>query len=237
MVQMLAVQMVTGLLLPTRYVQRCPAPRCQFKMPDIFNQPDAESPPPSSPPPSSPLRKSANPFASFIEAFTPVEVDRDGNVVPNAPLPTLFGNSKPPSEATTDADDERAKQRIAAIDAGEKDVGEKATCRARTDGMVLQDRGLCLGAPTTRMRVMLCVFILSCSTSSLAHRSRARSPAWHAPLALQTLTQRPRRRRDCGAPTHGQAAAGPACCERLCYWRRHGWVFGTAVCCASQRGL
>jgi hypothetical protein len=38
MVQMLAVQMVTGLLLPTRYVQRCPAPRCQFKMPDIFNQ-------------------------------------------------------------------------------------------------------------------------------------------------------------------------------------------------------
>jgi len=126
------VQLVlsAGLILPAPpsrpvLIQRCRSPRCQFKLPDFFT-PDSEPPPPS-PPSSTPKKKNDNPFASFIEAFTPVEVDRDGNVVPDAPLPTLFDSGKQPkqTEATTDEEDERAKQRIAAIDAGEKDVGEK----------------------------------------------------------------------------------------------------------------
>jgi len=47
--------------------------------------------------------------------------------VKDASLPTLFGDAKPqqPTEATTDEEDARAQQRIAAIDAGEKDVGER----------------------------------------------------------------------------------------------------------------
>jgi len=122
------LMLAAGLLLPAPrgqpLMQRCHPPRCQFKMPDFF-QPDSEPPQPS--PPPAPPKKDANPFASLIEAFTPVEVDRDGNVVPDAPLPTLFGDAKQPkqTEATTDEEDARAKQRIAAIDAGEKDVGEK----------------------------------------------------------------------------------------------------------------
>lgn len=71
-------------------------------------------------------KANANPFDKFVKAFTPVEVDRDGNVVEDAELPTLFGDAKP-RLATTDEEDERAKQRIAAqnekgdeLDAGEK---------------------------------------------------------------------------------------------------------------------
>jgi hypothetical protein len=70
----------------------------------------------------------SNPFEKLVSAFTPVEVDRDGNVVPDAELPTLFGESKKKQTlATTDEEDERAKQRIAAQQAqgDEKDVGEK----------------------------------------------------------------------------------------------------------------
>ena len=59
----------------------------------------------------------------------PKVVGRDGNVVPDAPLPTLFGDAKQRTEATTDVEDARAKQRVAAIDAGEKDVGETADRR------------------------------------------------------------------------------------------------------------
>jgi hypothetical protein len=147
---MVQLMLAAGLLLPAPrgqpLMQRCHPPRCQFKMPDFF-QPDSEPPQPSPPPAppkkvltvdrirlltahatfDPPLAQDANPFASLIEAFTPVEVDRDGNVVPDAPLPTLFGDAKQPkqTEATTDEEDARAKQRIAAIDAGEKDVGEK----------------------------------------------------------------------------------------------------------------
>ena len=97
-------------------------PRCQFgdfKLPD-FKLPDfkdaGEEPqiPPQSEeanrPPQSPEKKEKNIFESFVDAFTPVEVDRFGNVV----------------EATTPEEDERAKQRIAAAaSAGEqKDLGE-----------------------------------------------------------------------------------------------------------------
>ena len=95
---------------------------CQFKLPDFFGDDKEAEPPPSSPPPPA----GGNPFSKLLDAFTPVEVDRNGNVVPDAPLPTLWGDAKPkPKEATTDEEDARAKQRIAAIDEGEKDVGEK----------------------------------------------------------------------------------------------------------------
>ena len=113
-----------SLVLPARCgAARCAPPVCQFKLPD-FLQPEEEK---SEVKPEA-KKADSNPFAKFVEAFTPVEVDRDGNVVKDAPLPTLFGDAKParaPQEATTDEEDERAKQRIAAIDAGEKDVGEK----------------------------------------------------------------------------------------------------------------
>jgi len=128
-------------------------------------------------------------------------VDRDGNVVPNAPLPTLFGNSKPPSEATTDADDERAKQRIAAIDAGEKDVGEK-----------LFD--FFFGAPVEG------------EVAGLART--AGTPDTYPATKTEARLRGSNPRTGCSRSR---------VCERLCYWRRHGWVFGTAVCCASQRGL
>ena len=111
--------------VPTR--ARATQPLCQFKMPEMpdFFGKDTEEPPAEAPAPAK--KEMSNPFSKFVEAFTPVEVDRDGNVVKDAPLPTLFGEKAPQKkeEATTDAEDERAKQRIAAIDAGEKDVGEK----------------------------------------------------------------------------------------------------------------
>ena len=79
----LAAALCAGLVLRSPPQQRHAPPRCQFKLPDFFQQPEeAESP---SPPPAP--KEAKNPFASFVEAFTPVEVDRDGNVVPPPPPP------------------------------------------------------------------------------------------------------------------------------------------------------
>ena len=58
------------------------APLCQFgdfKLPELPDfMPKAEEPAKG---PSPPAKKQKNPLEKFVEAFTPVEVDRDGNVV------------------------------------------------------------------------------------------------------------------------------------------------------------
>ena len=103
-----------------RVASRHAAPRCQFKLPDFFQSPEEND---GTPPPPPPPAK--NPFASFVDAFTPVEVDRDGNVVGKV---DRNGNVIAPQEATTDAEDRRAKERIAkqaAVSGDEPDLGEK----------------------------------------------------------------------------------------------------------------
>lgn len=83
-----------------------------FKMPDFkmpgFNEEAADE---AAPAPAE-KKKKKNPFESFVEAFTPVEVDRFGNVV---------------EEATTPEEDARAAQRIASVaaPAEDQDLGEK----------------------------------------------------------------------------------------------------------------
>lgn len=84
----------------------------EFKIPGFEDASEATEPQRTpSPPPSD--KKKKNMLESLVEAFTPVEVDRFGNVVED--------------EATTPEEDARAKERIAAVAAAneQKDIGEK----------------------------------------------------------------------------------------------------------------
>ena len=77
----IAACLTAGLVLPPPACRRHTAPVCQFNLPD-FLQPKEDSP---SPP--EPKKDAGNPFTKFIDSFTPVEVDREGNVVPPPPPP------------------------------------------------------------------------------------------------------------------------------------------------------
>ena len=98
-----ALTLLTRPSTSARMPPRHAVPRCQFgdfKLPD-FKLPDfkdaGEEPqiPPQSEeanrPPQSPEKKEKNIFESFVDAFTPVEVDRFGNVVEvdSNQIPTL----------------------------------------------------------------------------------------------------------------------------------------------------